>query len=164
MPRGRDSLWHIYLADVSNIQKYNTQIQFWLIAIDVFSRYTWVQPLLDKTHQRVINGLKTLLKDGRKPPAWRSNHGARLPINGSNNLLKRENNYYYNTQNPRKASYAERVIRTLKTTMYRYFTQKQTYKYEDVLQDLVQIITIVPTHPSLVGCRPALPNTSLCCG
>ena len=51
--------------------------------------------------------------------------------------MKSENIYYYNTQNQTKANYAEIVIRTLKTMMYRYFTHKQTYKYEDVLQVLV---------------------------
>ena len=41
------------------------------------------------------------------------------------------------TLNETKATYAERVIRTLKTVMYRYFTHNQTYKYEDKLQDFV---------------------------
>ena len=31
----------------------------------------------------------------------------------------------------------ERVIRTLKTRMWRYFTAKKTMRYIDVLQDLV---------------------------
>ena len=60
VPRGRDSLWDMDLADVTNLKKYHMGIQFWLIVIDVFSRYTWVQPLPDKTHQSVIKGLKTI--------------------------------------------------------------------------------------------------------
>ena len=53
-----------------------------------------------------------------------------------------------------KANYAERAIRTLKTMMYRYFTHKQTCKYEDVLQDLVSNYNNSP-HTSLLCRTPA---------
>ena len=154
VPRGRDSLWDMDLADVTNLKKYNLGIQFWLIVIDVFSRYVWVQPLADKTHQSVIKGLKTILKDGRKPQALRSDKGSEFANRWVKQFLKKENIYYYNTQNQTKASYAERIIRTLKTMMYRYFTHKQTYKYEDVLQDLVSNYNNSP-HSSLLGRTPA---------
>jgi hypothetical protein len=36
-----------------------------------------------------------------------------------------------------KASIAERVIRTIKTKLFRYFTHARTWKYTDVLGDLV---------------------------
>ena len=35
---GIDALWDVDLADVSNLTKYNDNIKFLLIAIDVFSR------------------------------------------------------------------------------------------------------------------------------
>ena len=60
----------------------------------------------------------------------------------------------YNTQNQMKANYTERVICTLKTMMYWYFTHIQTYKYEDVLQDLVSNYNNSP-HSSLLGRTPA---------
>ena len=99
VPRGRDSLWDMDLADVTNIQKYNTGIQFWLTVIDVFSRYAWVQPLPDKTHQSVIKGLKTILKDDKKPRALRSDKGSEFANRWVKQLMKSENIYYYNTQN-----------------------------------------------------------------
>ena len=66
------------LADETNIKKYNTGIQFWLTVIDVFSRYAWMQPLPDKTHQSVIKGLKTILKDCWKAQALRSDKGSKF--------------------------------------------------------------------------------------
>ena len=43
----------------------------------------------------------------------------------------------YNTYNETKASVVERLIRTLKTRMWRYFTAKKTMRYIDTLPDLV---------------------------
>jgi len=37
--QGIDYQWDVDLADVSNLQKYNPDIRFLLIAIDVFSRF-----------------------------------------------------------------------------------------------------------------------------
>ena len=51
--------------------------------------------------------------------------------------MKKEEIQLYNTYNETKASVVERVIRTLKTRMWRYFTAKKTMRYIDVLQDLV---------------------------
>ena len=43
----------------------------------------------------------------------------------------------YNTFNKTKASIVERLIRTLKTKMWRYFTAEKTMRYVDMLPDLV---------------------------
>ena len=51
--------------------------------------------------------------------------------------MKEEEIQLYNTYNETKASVVERVIRTLKTRMWRYFTAKKTMRYIDVLPDLV---------------------------
>ena len=61
------------------------------------------------------------------------------------------------TQNETKANYAERVIRSIKALMYRYFTYKQTYKYSDILQDLVSNYNH-RTHRSLNGRAQAYVN------
>ena len=52
-------------------------------------------------------------------------------------LLKDEDIELYNTYNETKASVMERLIRTLKTRMWRYFTAKKTMRYMNMLPDLV---------------------------
>ena len=52
-------------------------------------------------------------------------------------LLKDKDIELYNTYNETKASVVERLIRTLKTRMWRYFTAKKTMRYIDMLPDLV---------------------------
>ena len=45
--------------------------------------------------------------------------------------------HYYSIYSDRKCSIVERFNRTLKTRMWRYFSAKGTYKWIDVVQDLV---------------------------
>ena len=53
--------------------------------------------------------------------------------------LKFENIYFFTTQNSdTQDNYAERVIQTMKSRMYRYFTKNRTKRYKDVLNDLVE--------------------------
>jgi hypothetical protein len=57
---------------------------------------------------------------------------------GFQSMLKDSNVQFYVSQNDDiKASVAERFNRTLKTKMWKYFTHRNTYKYVDVLQDMV---------------------------
>jgi len=53
-------------------------------------------------------------------------------------MLKRHNIHFYTSENEDiKAAAVERFNRTLKTKMYRYFTFKNTWRYNDILPDLV---------------------------
>ena len=52
-------------------------------------------------------------------------------------LMQEEDIELYYTFNQTKASIVERLIRTLKTKMWRYFTPKKTMRYIDVLPELV---------------------------
>ena len=64
------------------------------------------------------------------------------------------------TQNSKiKSNYVERVIRTLKEQIYAYFMEKQTNRYIDVLQKIVDSYNHTP-HQSLGGSTPASVNQS----
>ena len=44
----KDNIWGVDLANVQLISKYNKGIRYFLCAIDLFSKYTFVVPLKDK--------------------------------------------------------------------------------------------------------------------
>ena len=68
--------------------------------------------------------------------------------------LRNEGIYYFTTQNSdTKANMVERVIKTIKNMMYRYFTKQRTHKYIDVLQDIVMSYNATP-HKSLNNIAP----------
>ena len=71
--------------------------------------------------------------------------------------MQRYGIHHFSTHNAgTKASVVERFNRTLKTRMWRYFTKHQTWRYIDVLQDLVRSYNNTP-HRS-IGMAPLRVN------
>ena len=155
IPTGIDGLWDADLADVSNISQHNDGIKFWLIAIDVFSRHVWVIPTKSKHHTQMVESFKQLFSmTSRRPTQLRTDNGMEFKNRAVQKLLQNENIRHFTTKNTTKANYAERVIRTIKGLVYRYFIHRQTYKYSDVLPQLVSNYNRRP-HRSLHGLAPA---------
>ena len=150
---GIDDLWDADLADVSNLARYNQGIRFLLIVIDVFTRFLWVVPLEDKSSKTVMTAFTEVFSGGRRPNSIRCDKGSEFTNRWLKAFMKKTGVYLFFTKNEVKANYAERVIRTLKTMMFRYFTHNQTYKYTDVLADLVKNYNNRP-HGSLGGSAP----------
>lgn len=59
-------------------------------------------------------------------------------------LLKKRKIHHYIAHNEKHANYGERFIRTLKSRLFRYMAQKNTYKYIDILQDVVKSYNYTP--------------------
>lgn len=152
-----DSMWDGDLADVSNIASHNDGYKFLLVLIDIFSRFLFIVPLKNKQNQTIIEGLKSIFQKGRKPHTLRTDKGSEFKNRWVKTFLKKEGINVIYTQNETKANYAERVIRTMKNLMYRYFMKNRTYHYVNVLQDLVNSYNKRP-HRSLGSNAPASVN------
>jgi transposase InsO family protein len=134
---GIDQQWQMDLADMQSMQKFNDGYRYLLVCIDVFSKYAWVVPLKNKTGPTLVEAFKVILTSGRKPEKIMKDQGTEFLNKHFRALMKEEDIELYNTYNETKASIAERLIRTLKTKMLRYFTAKKTMRYVDMLPDLV---------------------------
>ena len=134
---GIDELWQMDLADMQTMAAENDGYRYLLLCIDVFSKYLWVIPLKTKTGPALVMAFKKILESGRKPEKVQTDQGTEFFNKHFKELMKKEEIHLYNTYNETKASVVERVIRTLKTRMWRYFTAKKTMRYIEVLQDLV---------------------------
>ncbi|XP_062567676.1 uncharacterized protein LOC134229907 [Saccostrea cucullata] len=152
--QGIDFLWDADLADVNSITKENDDLKFLLVTIDDFSRYAWVRPLKNKKHESIIDALKDIFEEGRIPSELRTDKGSEWINRWTKQYLKRKDVQHFATQNVTHANYAERFIRTLKVMMYRYFTHNRTYRYVEVLQDIVRNYNNRP-HRSLNGLSPS---------
>lgn len=137
--KGIDDLWQSDLADMTKFATHNSNVKFLLVTIDCFSKYLWVQTLTSKNSAAVTFVIKKFLdSQERKPKNWQVDKGGEFRNAKLEQLMKLYSVNFYSIQNPdTKAAFAERVIRTLKDRIYRYFTEKNTYRYVDVLQDLV---------------------------
>ena len=152
-----DSMWDGDLADVSNIASHNDGYKFLLVLIDIFSRYLFIVPLKNKNHEQIVESLKVIFQKGRKPQTLRTDKGSEFKNRWVKSFLKKEGINVIYTQNETKANYAERVIRTMKNLMYRYFMKNRTYRFVNVLQALVSSYNQRP-HRSLGGNTPANVN------
>lgn len=152
---GIDHIWDADLADVSNIKEDNDGNSFLLIVIDIFSRFLWVQIVRSKSQLDMKKAFEKLFSSTtRRPSRIRSDNGKEFKNKTVKAYFKRLGIKQYFTMNETKANYAERVIRTIKSLMYRYFYKEQTHRYIDIIQDLVKNYNNRP-HYSLKSLSPA---------
>ena len=134
---GIDFIWQIDLVDLSRHSRVNRGHKFILSVIDVFSKYGWMIPLKNKSGDTLVKAFKRILKEGRHPYKVQADRGTEFTNRKFQNLLKENNIAFYTTYNETKASVVERFNRTMKTRMFRYFTDKNTRRYIDILDKLM---------------------------
>jgi len=140
-----DDVWELDILDLSSLKKFNNNYRYLLQVIDVFSKYLHSVPLRTKTGKEVAAALESIFKDPkytkpiRRRPVWvRTDKGKEFLNTQFQTLLKREGIEFQVCRNPDvKCAVVERVNRTLRDKLYRYFTYKNTYKYIDVLPKFV---------------------------
>jgi len=137
--KGIDSLWQADLADFKSIAKWNNGNSYVLVVIDVFSKYVWAEPVKNKEAKTTLEAFRKILnRDQRVPKNFMTDKGREFDNVQMKNYCSKQDINYYTSQNPEtKAAIAERVIRTLKSRLYRYFEHKKVWKYTDVLQKIV---------------------------
>jgi len=123
---------------LTNISSYNGKYRFLLTVIDVFSKKAWVEPLLSKSADRVTDAFEKVLSSAPKCDMLQTDRGTEFLNDKFQSMLRRYGIHFYTSENyDIKAAVVEIFCRTLKTKLYRYFTFKNTWRYIDVLQDLV---------------------------
>jgi len=132
-----DQQWQADLIDMSNLEEHNKSY-FWILnVIDIFSRYVWSKPIKNKSGIEVTNAFKLIFKEAI-PEKIQFDQGTEFYNKNLKKLLSDNDVEYFSTHSEKKASVVERFNKTLKTRMYKYFTANNTYKYIDVLDDLVK--------------------------
>lgn len=134
-----NELWQVDLSDMRTYSKYNDDFKYILCVIDVFSKYAYVRAIKKKNSTTIIKCFDDIFSEAKATPRHiQSDKGTEFVSNDVRRFLKNKNVNYYTTNNPDiKASIVERFQRTLKMKMWRYFTHKNTYRYINILQDLV---------------------------
>ena len=120
------------MADLSALSKVNDGHTFLLLVIDTFSKYGYLIPLKNKKGKTVADALKDIFKK-RKPEKLWTDKGKEFDNENVKDLIN-----LYHTENEEKSSIVERWVRTIKEKIWKYFTDNNTYKYIDVLPDLVE--------------------------
>ena len=133
---GIDSFWQTDLAVFEGIARYNSGVKYLLVCIDVFSRFLIIEPLKKKDSSSVVKAFSKIFKT-RVPSTLSSDEGREYLNKPLLDFLKKHNVKHFVHHSDTKAALAERVIRTVKERLFRYFTHKNTLRYVNVLQQLV---------------------------
>lgn len=132
-----DQQWQADLIDMKSLEEYNRGY-FWILnVIDIFSRYAWSIPIKNKTGIEVTNAFKTIFKE-TIPEKIQFDEGKEFYNRHLKKLLADNDVEYFSTQSDKKSSVIERFNKSLKSRMWKYFTANETYKYIDILDDLVK--------------------------
>lgn len=149
---GINSLWQCDLSDLPQLAKFNNGYRYILLKIDVFSRKANAVPLKTKSGKDVSNSFKKMIQE-EKPEKLQTDRGKEFLNSDFQALLKANNIHHYVSNNQEiKASLVERLQRTIKSKLFRYFTHSNSYKYIDILQEIVHSYNH-SVHSSL-GIRP----------
>lgn len=133
-----DYQWDADTAVMKSFAKDNDGYAFFLVAIDVFSRFAYTVPLRSTQGKEMSSALETIFRRESKPSKLRTDKGVEYRNRDVQRLLKAEGVDYFYTQNEQKSSYAERCIKTLKSRLFRYMSRHQTHRWIDVLEDVTQ--------------------------
>lgn len=132
-----DDQWQ---ADLVDMQKYKTQnenINYILTVMDIFSKYAWAIPIKKKTGNDIAEAFQNIFKE-RIPRKIHTDKGLEFINKPTQELFKKHRIHWFATENETKAQVVERFNRTLKSRMWKYFTQNKTKKWIDILPNLVQ--------------------------
>lgn len=122
------------LADMTErIAKHNNNYRYIMVMIDCFSRKLHLTPMKNKTNLTTARALDLKKKSRYQYLLIFSDEGGELLGSHTQRVYERFNITRYSVKNRKfKCSIAERVIRTVKEKLYKYFTQNNTLKYIEV--------------------------------
>lgn len=141
-----DQQWQADLVEMIPYAEENNGFRYLLTVIDCFSKYAWAVPIHYKKGEMVSKAFKVIFTrsihpdptiKGRVPNKIQTDLGKEFYNKDVQDLFKKYNIVHFSTHSNEKASIVERFNRTLKEKMWKYFTEKQTYKWTDVLNDLM---------------------------
>ena len=145
------------LGDFQALREWNDGVAYLLVVIDCFSRKLNVAPIGDKKGSTVAKALDTILSQdaalGSQPSLW-TDEGTEFHNKLTLAVCGKYNIKHYSTHNRgTKAVYAERVLKTLKSKIYRALTHYNTKNYIQFLERIVDSYNASP-HRGLLGDNP----------
>lgn len=136
-----DQQWQADLSDMVDLQ--HGGFRYLLVCIDIYSRFVFAEPLRDKKGQTIVDALTRIFnRSGRKPAVLQTDKGGEFLGNKVESFLKQEHIKFFTATGAHKASIVERVQRTLKSHMWRYFSANHAnpgnQQYIPILSEILE--------------------------
>lgn len=134
-----NALWFIDLLDMSNYSRQNKGYKWILLCIDTFTRKAYAEKLKNKTKFEVKNGFEKIYDNKNKIKLIISDSGNEF-LNKPVQELFKELNIKHDTVeigDHNALGLIDRLSRTIKETIFKDFTEKNSVKWADNLQDII---------------------------
>jgi hypothetical protein len=126
------------LVDMIKYSRQNSHYKYIINCIDLFSKKLWSKPLKMKTGKEVTNAIKSMFTEMEHPPQTIIfDEGKEFLNQDVGGLFLKYNVHSYSILTEKKAGAVERVNRTIKSIMWRYFTENNTKRWVDVLPEII---------------------------
>lgn len=126
--KGIDDLWQADLIDMQKYSKENKGFNYILVVIDALSKFTWTVPVKSKTKNDIHKAMQTVMMQSRRyPKNLQTDFGKEFYNSLFKSLMDKYKVNHYSTFSTKKASIVERLIRTLKTKLYKHFSLHGKY-------------------------------------
>lgn len=117
---------------------YNNGMKYILTVINIFSKKAYAQPLKSKSGAEVSKALETIIESlGYRIKHIHTDRGKEFYNGIVQAMLKLHRIHLYSTYSTMKAAICERFNRTLKNRMWKQFSLRGSYKWIDILPQLI---------------------------
>jgi hypothetical protein len=150
------------LADMQKISKYNKGFNYILLGVCVLSKMFFAVPVKSKKYNDMVVSMENILKQiPISPSRIFTDKGTEFILKEKNKNKEHTAHDFYQNHNIEKfwsstktikAAIAERGIRTLKSRLYRYFSEKHTLNWVEVLDQIIDSINNTPSQST--GMKP----------
>lgn len=155
-----DYQWSIDLAEMAGFKKYNDGMRYFLLAVDTLSRFVYTEPITQKSGACVATALENIFsRADALPKLMNGDAGLEFDNHKVKSVFKKHNIRFFQSYGVIKASHAEIAIKTLKSSIYRYFDHTLTRRWVDVLQKATD--TYNDTYHSTIKMTPREGSTFL---
>ena len=126
------------MIELGKFSAVNNEIKYLLSAIDIFTRFAFVEPLKTKQLNLLWTGFKSIIRRAKKcPKRILADKGGEIKNRIFQDYCKQNNILLIHSENLNHAPFVERFNRTLKNIMFRFMTYYNTERYIDALSLLV---------------------------
>jgi hypothetical protein len=133
---GVDNIFAVDLVDMSKLR--DGDFSYILTIIDVASKYAWAIPLKNKKALTVLKAFKDVVNEShRKPDCIWCDSGSEFWNKDFSKYLGENGIEIYSTYGESHSAVVERFNRTLKTNMWKQFTEKGTEKWVEMIPKLM---------------------------
>ena len=123
------------LIDLRNLSGSNRNFNYILLTIDLFSKKIWLRKLKTKSGTETADAIKSVFHDMESiPQTVIFDEGLEFYNRHVDMLFSQYNIHYYSIKTSTKAGAAERGNRTIKSMMWKYFTEFKTKTWVDQLE------------------------------